>query len=286
MTSTTLRILVLTLTVALGSGCVRTAQHRGAPSTKVSASTAALPAPANQLDRIRRSGTLRVGVSNSLPWAMTDRNGELVGFEVDVARRLAEDLGVALALVPAARPNIVDDLLEDRFDLIVSRLPIEPRTALLLNFSDPYNWNTFTLVARRGRSAAPRGREAFDRPDVCLGVRRGSLGAEIAAGAFPRVVLREFDDERELHDALVTGRLDGLVLGSPAPEFLRMRNPGSLVLPLREPLARRSEAFGVAKGDPDMLAYLNAWIRYQEETGWLAERRRYWFESFRWEDQL
>lgn len=278
MTRSTLRILVPALALVLSSGCVARVP-RGSTST---ASTAALPAPANQLDRIRRSGTLRVGISNSLPWAMPDGNGELVGFEVDVARRLAEDLGVALTLVPAARPNIVDDLLQDRFDVIVSRLPIEPRTALLVNFSDPYNWNTFTLVARREGTGTPRGREAFDRPNVRLGVRRGSLGAEIAADAFPRADLRAFDDERELHEALVAGRLDGLVLGSPAPEFLRLRHPGRLVLPLREPLARRSEAFGIPKGDPDLLAYLNAWIRYQEETGWLSARRRYWFESFRW----
>lgn len=284
MTSVPFRILVLASAVVLASGCVRTVKRGGEPRTP--AVSAGLPAPANQLDRIRRSGTLRVGISPSLPWAMTARSGELVGFEVDVARRLAEDLGVALELVPASRPNIVQDLLQNRFDVIVSRLPIEPRTALLLNFSDPYNWNAFTLVARRTRSAAPRGREAFDRADVLLGVRLGSLGADVAADAFPRAQRREFDDERELHDALLTGRLDGVVLGSPAPEFLRMRNPQTLVLPLREPLARRSEAFGVAKGDPDMLAFLNAWIRHQEETGWLGERRRYWFESFRWEDQL
>lgn len=285
MTRTTLRILVVALTVFLGSGCVRTVKKRsGHPEAPAPAT--AVPDATSQLERIRRSGTLRVGISNALPWAMSSRDGELIGFEVDVARRLADDLGVALALVPASRPNIVDDLLQDRFDLIVSRLPIEPRTALLLNFSDPYNWNSFTLVARRTTSTTPRDRAAFDRADVRVGVRRGSLGAEIAAASFPRADRREVDDERELHDALVEGRLDGVVLGSPAPEFLQRRYPDRLVLPLREPLARRSEAFGVAKGDPDMLAYLNAWIRYQEETGWLAARRHYWFETFRWEGDL
>lgn len=284
MTSTTLRILVVTMAVVLGSGCVRPVRRgadprAAAPATKV-------PEATSQLERIRRSGTLRVGISNALPWAMSSRNGELIGFEVDVARRLADDLGVALALVPASRPNIVDDLLQDRFDLIVSRLPIEPRTALLLNFSDPYNWNTFTLVARRTKNAAPRGREAFDRANVRIGVRRGSLGADVTAAAFPRADRREVDDERELHEALVEGRLDGVVLGSPAPEFLQKRHSDVLVLPLRVPLARRSEAFGVPKGDPDVLAYLNAWIRYHEETGWLAERRHYWFETFRWADDL
>ena len=40
------------------------------------------------------------------------------------------------------------------------------------------------------------------------------------------------------------------------------------------------------KGDPDLLAFLGTWIRCQQDTGWLAERRKYWFDRFAWEDQL
>ena len=40
------------------------------------------------------------------------------------------------------------------------------------------------------------------------------------------------------------------------------------------------------KGDPDLVFFLDAWIRHHQDTGWLAEKRKYWFESFAWEDQL
>jgi hypothetical protein len=42
----------------------------------------------------------------------------------------------------------------------------------------------------------------------------------------------------------------------------------------------------VRKGDPDFLRHIDTWIRYYEETGWLAEKRKYWFNSFAWKDQL
>lgn len=283
MHRTTLRFLVTALVVALSAGCVRTI-HRNGPNGAGGATD--LPPPANQLESIRRSGTLRVGMATSLPWAMHSRSGDLIGFEVDVARQLAADLGVALAIVPASRPHILDDLLESRFDLIVSRLPIDPATSLLVNFSDPYNENDFTLVAHRQRAAGLRGREAFDRANVRLGVRRGTVGAEIAASAFPRADVQDFDDEDALYEALLHGALHGVVLGSPAPEFLVRQHPRELVLPLDKPLSRRSEAFGIRKGEPDFVTYLNAWIRHYEETGWLAERRRYWFGSFAWADEL
>ena len=57
-------------------------------------------------------------------------------------------------------------------------------------------------------------------------------------------------------------------------------------MPFTEPLARRAEAFAIRKGDADFLAYRDAGVRYYTETGWLAERRHYWFETFDWEDQL
>ena len=43
------------------------------------------------IDQVMRRGVLRVGMDTFLPWAMKDKKGELVGFEIDVARRLAAD---------------------------------------------------------------------------------------------------------------------------------------------------------------------------------------------------
>jgi len=53
------------------------------------------------LDTISRRGVLKVGLSTFVPWAMNDKNGELIGFEVDVARRLAEDMGVDIEFQPS-----------------------------------------------------------------------------------------------------------------------------------------------------------------------------------------
>ena len=46
------------------------------------------------VDTVTRRGVLKVGLSTFVPWAMKDKNGNLVGFEVDVAKRLAKDMGV------------------------------------------------------------------------------------------------------------------------------------------------------------------------------------------------
>jgi polar amino acid transport system substrate-binding protein len=71
------------------------------------------------LDTISRRGVLKVGLSTFVPWAMNDKNGELIGFEVDVARRLAEDMGVDIEFIPTKWSGIVPALLTGKFDVII-----------------------------------------------------------------------------------------------------------------------------------------------------------------------
>ncbi|GAL28119.1 lysine-arginine-ornithine-binding periplasmic protein precursor [Vibrio variabilis] len=78
------------------------------------------------LDKINERGTLRVGMSTFVPWAMRDKQGELVGFEIDVAKRLAEDSGWKVEFVPTAWDGIIPALLSQKFDVIIGGLSITP----------------------------------------------------------------------------------------------------------------------------------------------------------------
>ena len=61
----------------------------------------AAPAPSEStMDAIVKRGALRVGFSSFVPWAMQDKQGKYIGFEIDVAQRLADDLGVKLQPTP------------------------------------------------------------------------------------------------------------------------------------------------------------------------------------------
>jgi polar amino acid transport system substrate-binding protein len=217
---------------------------------------------------------------------MTSKSGQLIGFEVDLARRLADDLGVTADFVPAAYPNLLEDLLADRFDVIVSGMSITPGRALVANFSIPVGESFVRLVASREKAAGIRTAAGFDRPEVTIGVRAGAIGEDVARKAFPKATIQKFEDVDAALEAILTGKVTAFVAKSPAPELLLAKAGNKLFLPLADPLARSREAFVVRKGDPDFLSFLDTWVRYQEDTGWLAERHKYWFESFAWEEEL
>ena len=71
-----------------------------------------LPAVAGDLIAdIQKRGTLKVGMSTFVPWAMRDKKGDLIGFEIDVATKLAKDMGVEVEFVPTAWSGIIPALL-------------------------------------------------------------------------------------------------------------------------------------------------------------------------------
>jgi polar amino acid transport system substrate-binding protein len=275
------------LLAAVPSGAQEPAAERP-PIPRGTATTIApsLPPPTGTLDVVRRRGVLRVGVSTFVPWVMNSKKGELIGFEVDVAKQLADDLGVKAEFVETSFPSLLDDLLADRFDIIVTGMSITPARALVANFSIPVGESYARLLASRAKAAGIRAAAGFDRPEVTIGVRAGAIGEDIARKSFPKAKIQPFDDEDAMVDAALNGKVTAVVAWSPAPEFLSAKASDKLFVPLADPLARSREAFAVRKGDPDLLAFLDSWIRYQQDTGWLAERRKYWFDTFAWEDQL
>ena len=76
------------------------------------------------IEKVMQRGTLRVGFSSFVPWAMQDKEGKYIGFEIDVAQRLADDLGVKLQLVPTNWDGIIPALLSGKFDVIIGSMSI------------------------------------------------------------------------------------------------------------------------------------------------------------------
>ncbi|MEO8605761.1 MAG: transporter substrate-binding domain-containing protein [bacterium] len=275
------RLARLSLVAALLlSGCMA----RQMPSAAAAAPTAAA-LPSDTLAAVRARGTLRVGLALFVPWSTHDRNGHLIGFDIDVARRLAADLGVQPVFVLTSWSDLVGDLERGRYDIIVSGLAITPERALAVSFSAPYNAADVMLVVNQRAAGRRRGRSAFDDAAVRLGVRGGTIAESLAAQRFPRAALVRFDSDDVALAALLAGTITGLVADSPLPEFAFAMHRDALALP-GPPLARLDEGFAVRHDNADFVGFLNAWIRYNTGTGWLRERRAYWFDLQRWSDQL
>jgi len=71
------------------------------------------------IDEIMRRGVMKVGVDVFVPWVFKDKAGNLVGFEIDVASRLAKEMGVKVEFVETKCPASSLPLLTNKFDVII-----------------------------------------------------------------------------------------------------------------------------------------------------------------------
>ena len=238
------------------------------------------------VEQIMKRGTLRVGMSTFVPWAMKDKTGKLIGFEIDVASRLAEDMGVKVEFVPTKWAGIIPALLTGKFDVIIGGMSVRPDRNLKVNFSIPYDYAGQSLVANQKIAAGFTSLEDFNRPEVVISARLGSTAADAANRFMPKAKKRFFDDEAQVIQEVINGKAHGAVASAPLPAFQAIKYSDRLFMPFQGTFTKEPIGFALRKGDYDTLNYFNNWIRVVEAAGWLSERKHYWFETKDWEGML
>jgi polar amino acid transport system substrate-binding protein len=234
------------------------------------------------LATIRKRGVLRVGVAVNEPVVMHDAQGNLVGFSIDAARRLADDMGVQVEFVETSWSGIIPDLLNREFDLVMSGLWVTIPRALVINYSTPTAVEGVYVIASRGAAAGLKSPEDLDRAGTKIVVYAGTLQERLAARRFPKATLVKVDGDSDHLAPVLAGEAQAVLVPTFAPQVIVRAAPDKLALPFAQPLSRASAAFGVRKGDPDFLNFLESWLAVQRDEGWLDERTQFWSDPKNW----
>ncbi len=241
---------------------------------------------ARPLQEVLNHGTLRVGVALFAPWALRGRGDELIGFEVEIANQLAADMRVRADVRVYPFERLIPALEAGEIDLIAAGMTITPERALHVNFSAPYGGGGVALATHIPSTARFTRLDELNDPGFRVAAVEGTVAADVARRYLPRAELVSFATVEEASAALVAGDVHGYLEEEPVTTFLALEHPDTIDVPLPGPLLETRSGFAVGKGDPDFLAYLNAWIVAREADTWLETRRAYWFRSLRWRERL
>lgn len=234
------------------------------------------------LEDVKKRGVLRVGMSTFVPWAMNDKEGNLVGFEIDVATALAKDMGVKIEFVPTKWSGIIPALLTGKFDVIIGGMGITEERAKKVDFSDPYDYSGMSIVASRKKAPNFTSLEEFNRGDITIAARLGTTAADAAKKKFPNAKLKLFDDEAQAIQELLTDRVHAVVASAPLPEFQAIKYSSRFYLPVDDTFSKEPIGFALRKGEDGLKEYFNGWIKKRWEDGFLLDRKNYWFKSRDW----
>lgn len=238
------------------------------------------------LDKITERGTLRVGMSTFVPWAMRDKQGELIGFEIDVAKRLAADSGWKVEFVPTSWDGIIPALLANKFDVIIGGMSITEERAKSVLFTAPYSHSGVQVAANKKRAAGFTQFSDFNSRRVKIAARRGAFTVQVARETFPKAKILQFDDDAQAFQEVLNGNADAVIASSPKPEQEVIKHSDLLFLPFSERLSKGNEAFAVRLGETDKKVFFSNWIKARTEDGWLAQRYEYWFATLDWQQQI
>jgi ABC-type amino acid transport substrate-binding protein len=234
------------------------------------------------MERILTRGTLRVGYfPERVPFSFRNASGEIVGFDIEMAAQMAEDLGVRLELVTVRLDGVERLLADGRIDVVPS-LPYTYGLVQQLRLSRPYMDATVGLLVRDLRRDEFQSLEQIHaHKSLSIGVV-GTLGehhvgenlAHELLGDTPHeiVILRSLDEvlapsNADL-DAVITLAEAGMAWSLLHPQF-------SVVIP-KPTLLRRPLAFGLAPDAGRFGDFVDAWVTMQQARGNVSRGYDYW----------
>jgi ABC-type amino acid transport substrate-binding protein len=186
--------------------------------------------PDRYLNAIVERGSLRVGLDPTYPPFESLSDGQYVGYDVDLARALASDLGVQLEIKPLALDTQYDALASGQVDMLISALPFIYERQKEVRYSQPYYQAGQMLVVRSGDSAI---KSTSDLQGKRVGVELGS-NADTEARRLARTAIPTMQVHPSYHSAsdalgaLTHGELDAAIVDNTSLQEYLAAHPGTL----------------------------------------------------------
>jgi len=232
----------------------------------------------NALERIQKSGTLRVGyIPNIIAFSFFNHSGSLVGYDVQMAYDLSRFLGVSrLEFIPVNYRSLADDLEQGRCDIIMSAVSATPERLMEMDLTRPYmELHPAFVVQDWRRNEFKSLNEVQSMSELRVAALRGSEDIKTAKMLFPNAIIIEIDSYEEFFkggrgDALFDTAEEGAALALLNPYYSAvMFDSGDLVID--------SYTYPIARSDSQTLLYLlDYWLSLEELHGGLKEKYDYW----------
>jgi polar amino acid transport system substrate-binding protein len=239
-------------------------------------STVAPFAAAQTVADVKKKGELTVGLLVDFPpYGTVDSRNQPDGYDADVARLLAKDLGVKVSLVPVTGPNRIPFLLTNKVDVLVASLAITPERAKQVQFSKPYSAATIVVFGTKKANI----KSAADLKGLRVGVARASTqDIALTAVAPEETEIRRFDDDASAMQALMSGQVDAIGCSTTVAAQINKRAPAN-TFENKFTLRQQVMAVAMRPGSTEMHKAVNDFVTRNQANGELNKLYNKWLET-------
>ncbi len=282
-----LAALALMFGVLVAAGCGEDEEETGGAQTATVTTTATTTAPArtfpagSTMARLQREGTIAIGVKYDVPpfGFKNPRTGGLEGFDIDLGRRIATELGVRPKFIEAVSDNRIPFLKDGTADLILSTMTITAERDEEIEFSEPYFIARGRILVKDDSDIA--GVDDLARRKVCTAL--GSTYEETLKKQAPRAELRLVDSYSECLELIQNGAVDAVSTDDVILTGMIIQDD-SLKL-VGEPLTTEPYGAGIKEGDSAFQRFVSDVVSsWKQDGGWAAAYQK-WVGQYTGEEQ-
>jgi len=263
------------LASALVAGCVNTQKGAGTETA------------VTVLDRISQKGVLVVGTAGSMPpFNMTTREGDVIGFEPDMAKLMAEEMGVKLRFEVMPFSELLPALEAGKVDLILSQMTMTGKRNMKVAFVGPYSISGKSFVTKIKWIASVKEASQVNSPKTTVVVLKGSTSETFVKKELPKakfVQAMNYDDAVEM---VLKGKVDAMVADYPICVLTILRNPDQGLISVITPLSYEPIGIALPGSDPLMVNWMENFLGTLEKTGVLDLLKERWVKDNSWLKKL
>ncbi len=271
--------LLVTLILLLGlslifTGCGKKEEPKAQPQPAPAPAPAPQPAAENSLERVKKAGKIVAGLDDAYPpMGFRNEKGELIGFDIDMAKEISKRIGVEIVWQPTVWDTVVASLKAKKFDVIISGMNITEKRLAEVNFAGPYGKAGQALVVKASNNTI---KTIKDVKPGKLGTQSGSTGYEYAKkNGFADDQMKLYKEFPLAFNDLAIGRIDAIIIDAFAVKTYLDKKPGAFKQ-VGDIMGDEKIGIAVRKEDKELLEALNKAIDEMKKDGTLTKISEKW----------
>ena len=268
-------LLTLLLLAGFVAGCAETTR------------TVTPPSPSPVLSQILARGELVVGTAADMPpLNMTTKDKQVIGLEPDLARLMAETMGVKLTVKSIAFPNLLSALELGQVDMVLSGMTITGQRNMRVAFVGPYISSGKSFLTKSQTLAAATEASQVNSPDTTVVALRNSTSQQFVEAFLPKATLTLVNTYDEGVKMVIEDKVKAMVADYPICVISVFRYPDKGLASLITPLTYEPIGVALPANDPLLVNWVQNFLRTAETTGTLEQLKAKWFKNVSWFSQL
>lgn len=239
----------------------------GCGSSKSSHSASSSSSGQSTVQQIKKRGTIRIAVFGDLPpYGWVNKQGQRVGYDLTLARRIAKDLKVKPKFVQVNANNRVDALNSNKVDLVLANFTVTPERKQVVAFASPYMKVSVGVVSPKAKPVT----KVSQLQGKNLIVTKGTTAENYFTAKQSNVNLLKFDSKTQQFNALKNNR--GVALADDNSYlYAWVKNQPKYTVGIKSIGPKQYIAPAVKKGNKSLLNWTNKEIKSLNGKGFFEK---------------